>query len=172
MKRGSDAMHYSLAEFAYILFFLSVWAALLLYGRYQAVTVQYQSAREEISRLTEEVNYLNEVLAEKENAVVPCWRRPDKTIPEVAGVITIHSSTIYTLTRIPGKDRDAFAAPLETRDMILKTRTEAFFREEITYAREKNCYIRVRIENNTNDFSVYKGMAQILAGLGIVVVNE
>ncbi|ORC37392.1 hypothetical protein B4O97_04160 [Marispirochaeta aestuarii] len=172
MKRGSDAMHYSLAEFAYILFFLSVWAALLVYGRYQAVAVQYQNAREEISLLTEEVNYLNEVLAEKENAVVPCWRRPDKAIPEVAGVIAIHSSTIYTLTRNPGDDRDAFAAPPETRDTILKTRTAAFFKEELAYAREKNCYIRVRIENHTNDFSLYKGMAQVLAGLGIVVVNE
>ena len=93
MRRVSaTALHYSMAEFAYILLFLSIGALVLIFGRYQA-------AEDEIATLKAEVNFLNEILAEKENAVVPCWQRPDATIPEIVGTITIHSRTRYSLER-------------------------------------------------------------------------
>lgn len=164
-RRGSDALHYSLAEFAYILLFLSFGALVLIAGR-------YGRAQEEIRALKEEVNFLNEILAEKENAVVPCWRRPDQTIPEIVGTITIHGATRFTLQRSRDNAVEAFAATEGRRDTIMQERLTALFQEERAYAEAKNCYIRMRIVNETNNFGLYKGMAEVVARLGIVLVNE
>ncbi len=61
-RRGSSALLFSLSEFAYILFFLCLGALVLLYAN-------HRQSLQDISALKEEVNFLNEVLAEKENAI-------------------------------------------------------------------------------------------------------
>ena len=167
MRRGSTsaALHYSLAEFAYIMLFLTAGALFLVYSRYRA-------AEAEIVSLKQEVSFLNEILAEKENAVVPCWRRPDQTIPEIVGSITILSATRYSLERSSDGTVMAFAATQSMRDKVMEEKILSLFAIERAYAAEKNCYIRMRIENRTNDFSLYKGMAEVLARVGVVLVNE
>jgi hypothetical protein len=165
MRGRSGALHYSLAEFAYILFFLSVGALVLLYG-------EYRQSLAAVETLREEVNFLNEKLAEKENAVVPCWQRPDKTIPETVGSITIHSRTRYSILRTRDGRNEAFAAPPEERDGMVSERLLHLFAAELAYAERRNCYIRMRILNETNDFSLYKGMAEVLVRVGVVLVNE
>lgn len=165
MRRGSAATYYSLSEFAYIFLFLSIGVLSILYAH-------HCENLKELAALKEEVNFLTEVLAEKENAVVPCWRRPDAIIPELVGTITIHNGISYSTTHTASGRTETIAASPDEREQILTSRLLKTFREEREYAAEKNCYIRVRIVNETNDFSLYKDLGQVLSRIGMVLVNE
>jgi len=162
---STDIMSYSFSELTFVLLIVAIGFAAVLYG-------YYNRSVQEISILKEEVNFLNEILAEKENAIVPCWRRPEGIIPELVGTITIHSNTRYSISHSSSGRSESFEVSRDERDQYITKRLLNLFKEERAYAKEKNCYIRMKIINETNDFSIYKGLGLVLRTLGVVLVNE
>ncbi|MBN2657356.1 MAG: hypothetical protein EH225_05295 [Calditrichaeota bacterium] len=163
--RSGELMAFSLSELAYVLLFLAVGALVFLYN-------QFGISQQEIAMLKTEVNFLNEILAEKENGVVPCWRRPEAVIPEIVGDIIIHSSREYTIVHRESGAEENFTVKPEDKESYVTARLLAIFAEERAYAKEKKCYIRMKVTNETNDFSLYRDMGQILRKIGVVLVNE
>ena len=187
-RRVSEAMHYSIAELGFILFFLAVGAAALLYGRVleeEARTADLETLNtllnREVDRLIEEVDFLNEILAEKEHGVVPCWRRPDGEVPRIVGVLTIHHRYALTLEHhayspSPESSGGKYMRRLEfdfTQETApLQQAVRELFASELAYAREKNCYLRLAVKNETNSFAFYQSVSSVLVGMGIVVVSR
>ena len=201
-RNRPEAMHYSIAELGFVLFFLAAAAAVLIYSRAleheaQAAELAKQNEliKEEVDRLTAEVDFLNEMLAEKKHGVVPCWRRPDGEIPRLVGTVTIHHRHAITLEHHTAqpvetaerdtpennpvnnpKNGDQLSRLLEfnfTEDGgPLREAVSEMFQQELAYAREKNCYLRIAVKNETNSFSFYRSVSDILVGMGIVVVSR
>jgi Tfp pilus assembly protein PilZ len=165
---GSQALVYSQAEFAYILLFIALGALSLLF-------LQYRAVKEEVVFLLEQI----EKMEEKKDAAYPCWIRPDGIIPRIAGVVVIHSDSLVEIRRSNGGFREIRSdGENESADSGRGRRDELFtalrqmFREDNQFATCNHCYIRVQIENRTNDYSLYLETAQVLRSLGIVAVNE
>jgi len=178
-RSGSEAMLYSLSEFSYILLFLAVGAATLLYGRYETVerrnrelAASNTELRAQVDELKVEVDFLNELLAEKKYGVVPCWRRPEGVIPRVAGTITIVMSSEFTIYRAACGKSITVHPSYDDREALLERTIAGLFEQDLAYAREKNCYIRMSIENRTGSFHIYSDVLSVLSSLGIVVANQ
>lgn len=177
-QRRSDAMLYSLSEFAYILLFLSMGAAVLLYGRSvraereaEELTVRVAELQGEVEELTTEVNFLNELLAEKRYGVVPCWKRPEGVVPPVAGTVTINFSDEFVLKRNSSGRAVTVRPSYDERKQVLEVALSRLFASDLAYAESKNCYLRVTIENNTGSFHIYSDVLDVLGSLGFVVVT-
>ena len=169
-RRGnSSALAHTQAEFAYILLFIALGALAFLF-------LQYRAAREERAFLLDQIARMEE----KKDAAYPCWLRPDGVIPEIAGNIVIHSSGFAELNRTNGGTVE-IRRPVENinpdgsswarRDAIF-SEVRRMFQQDNQYASGNRCYIRVRVENHTNDYNLFLETAQVLKSLGIVVVNE
>ena len=167
MSRRSTALAHTQAEFAYILLFIALGALALLF-------LQYRAAREERAFLLDQIARMEE----KKNAAYPCWIRPDGFIPKIAGTLVIHSADFAELKRTNGgyekivrpEDADA-AADWNRRDASFSA-IRRTFQQDNQYAVGNRCYIRVKVENRTNDYNLFLETAQVLKSLGIVVVNE
>ena len=168
-RQGSSALVYSQAEFAYILLFIALGTLSLLF-------LQYRAAREEVAFLLERI----EMMEDKKDAAYPCWIRPDGIIPEVAGLVVIHSADFIEVTRTDGGfqdirtagERPASDGSVSTRRDLVFSAIRRIFQEDNQFASRNRCYIRVKVENRTNDYSLYLETSQILRSLGIVAVNE
>jgi hypothetical protein len=201
-ERASGALFHSLSEFAYIMLFLTLGAAVFLYAESRAARARAAEYAAENERLTEEVQFLTEMLEEKRHGVVPCWRRPEGVIPKVVGRIVIHGEASFTVERTadgrsvrvprdrarsergPGAERDDAGAagaaagtsgpdeepgtPMERLDGAMRS----LFAEDLRYAGGKNCYLRVAIENETNDYALYDEVASVVTGAGMVVARD
>ena len=177
----TDAMMYSLSEFAFILAFLCIGLGALVYGRYRASEEIAERQRAEIEVLTAEVAFLNEILEEKQYGNVPCWRRPDATIPFVVGRLTIHDSGTMSAVRAALTPSGAAGGAATDHEITLGGRTldEALrpavvdlFRSELAYAGDHNCYLRLEVANETDEFSIYRDVAAIVTRIGMVAVHE
>ncbi|MFP4567211.1 MAG: hypothetical protein ACLFNX_11980 [Spirochaetaceae bacterium] len=186
-QRGSDALFHSLSEFAYIMLFLSLAAALALFAQNDALEARAAEYAAENEELTEEVAFLTEILEEKRHGVVPCWRRPEEAVPKVAATVVIHDETSFTVTHTASGDsvgvaadaaaESAAAAPdSESSRTGGRERLDASVRsllaEDLRYAGEKTCYLRVAIENETNDYALYEEVAEVVTGAGMVVARD
>ena len=118
------------------------------------------------------------MMEDKKNAAYPCWVRPDGIIPEVAGLVIIHNADFIEVTRVNGGfqkiqltevDGDESESPRQ--DQVFSA-VRQIFQEDNQFASKNRCYIRVKVENQTNDYALYLETAQILKSLGIVAVNE
>jgi len=167
MSRRSTALAHTQAEFAYILLFIALGALALLF-------LQYRAAREERAFLLDQIARMEE----KKNAAYPCWVRPDGVIPEIAGTLVIHSADFAELTRTNGgfteivRPEDPDAAESWIRRDAVFSAVRRTFQEDNQFAAGNRCYIRVKVENHTNDYNLFLETAQVLKSLGIVVVNE
>ncbi|TVR51260.1 MAG: hypothetical protein EA426_20130 [Spirochaetaceae bacterium] len=174
-RRGrSDAMMYSISEFAFILAFLCIGIGALLYGRLRAAERIAESHEKEIEFLTAEVKFLNELLEEKQYGNVPCWRRPDGTIPFVVGRLTIHAGDSISLasarTGTPTRRVSNLGADVLERN--LRPAVADLFQSELSYAGEYNCYLRIEVANETDNFPIYRDVAAIVTRIGMVAVHE
>lgn len=175
---NSEALHYSLAEFSWILFFLALGASVLITVRLVETGEEAACLSRELSLLTEkneqltrDINILNELLAEKKNGVVPCWRRPEGVVPELMGTITIAGRDDLLIHRSrDDRSRRLVLKDSGRQDAIIGMLTE-LFSGELSYSRERNCYLRLRIINETNSFKFYEEAADAAAKAGIVVVQ-
>lgn len=112
------------------------------------------------------------MMEDKKDAAYPCWVRPDGIIPEVAGLVVIHSADFMEVTRTDGGFQEIrMAGELSRHDQVFSS-IRRIFQEDNQFASRNRCYIRVRVENRTNDYALYLETAQILRSLGIVAVNE
>lgn len=177
--RRSDAMLYSLSEFAYILLFLAMGAAVLFYGR--TLEAQRRAAvlaeevtglLAEVEELSTEVDFLNELLAEKRYGVVPCWKRPEGVVPPVVGTLTIRYSDEFILYRTSSGKTVTVRTDYESRKVLLEEVIGDMFAPDLAYATQKNCYLRMTIENNTGSFHIYSDVLDVLGRLGIIVVTQ
>jgi hypothetical protein len=116
-RRESQALMHSLSEFAYLLLFVVMGAALVLYGR--AAELQRRAEEAEalatqrgmrIEELREEVAFLNEMLSEKRYGVVPCWRRPEGRVAPVSARIVIHSDERVVVSPAGEPNREVVVA--------------------------------------------------------------
>ncbi len=172
-RRGSSpVLSYSLSEFAFILLFLSMGSLAVLFTSYLGKVVELEAVTGENINLKEEVKFLNEILAEKENAIVPCWRRPEGLIPPLVGRIIIHSQGEVSVIRNRDEYREEILSGPDDIGFDTNEVLKILFREDRNYAKEKNCYIRIGMENRTNDFAVYHDLVKVLGYLGMVLVNE
>lgn len=160
-RQRSTAVVHTQAEFAYILLFVSLGALSLLF-------LQYRAAREEAAFLLEQIAKMED----KKDAAYPCWVRPDGVIPEVAGTLIIHSSELAEITRTNGGSQEIRSSEENPRRDAIFSAARRLFQEDNQFAARNRCYIRVRVENQTNDYALFLETAQVLKSLGIVVVNE
>lgn len=170
MRRSSSspALLQSLSEFAYLLLFLTLGGALVLFGQIREAEERVRAAEAEVARLTTEVAFLTEILEEKQYGVVPCWRRPEGEVPPISARIVLHGPGHVSLLRTQDQARrELDGAPAELRDSLL-----ALLQGELRYAGGKNCYLRVAVENRTNDYSLYEQAADVVTEAGMVVAHE
>jgi hypothetical protein len=169
--RQSEALHFSMAEFSWIILFIAIGTAAFVWGRFSEASEEARTLRQEVTGLKEDINILNELLAEKENGVVPCWRRPEGVIPPLVGTIIIEGRYSILVSR----DSDKSAAELVLEDDGRKEAIQALLRDlfaaELSFSREKNCYLRIRIENRTDSFNFYQEAADAASKAGIIVVQ-
>ena len=186
-KSSSTAMIYSLTEFSYLLLFIFIGASVIIGGEYlktkklnDELLVRIDELETEATSMKEEIKFLEDTLKELENGVVPCWKRPDSPVPEIAGTIIIRNFVEYTIVHHSGGKRDISALEEETStenreeakyNNLKKVLTQVF-KDDMAYAASKNCYIRVKIENHTSSYSLYRKYADVLKAMRIVLVNE
>ena len=168
----TDAMMYSLSEFAFILAFLCIGLGALVYGRYRASEQVAERQRVEIDVLTAEVVFLNELLEEKQYGNVPCWRRPDATIPFVVGRLTIHDAESISAARAAEAAVRTVTLGGRTLEEALRPAVVDLFRSEIAYAGDHNCYLRLEVANETDEFPIYRDVAAVVTRIGMVAVHE
>ncbi|MFP4331351.1 MAG: hypothetical protein ACLFP6_11590 [Spirochaetaceae bacterium] len=167
-RRGSQAMVQSLSELAFILFFLAVAAAVLLQARHAEARAALAAAEAELAVLDEEVAFLRQLMDEKQYGVVPCWRRPEGEVPQIAGGVRIAADGSWSVwNAASGEERE-----LDDDSEPLAPVMETLFSREMRYADEMGCYIRVSIENGTPEFAPYERARETVVGLGLVVANE
>ncbi len=186
-KSSSTAMIYSLTEFSYLLLFIFIGASVIIGGEYLKIKelntgfiIRIDELETESANMKEEIQFLEDTLKELENGVVPCWKRPDSPVPEIAGTIIIRNFARYTIVHHSGSKRDISAledeTPTENREEAkynyLKKVLAEIFKDDMAYATSKNCYIRVKIENHTSSYALYRKYAAVLKTLRIVLVNE
>ena len=195
-QRGSGALFHSLSEFAYIMLFLSLGAAAALFAQNDALEARAAEYAAENERLTAEVAFLTEILEEKRHGVVPCWRRPEEAVSRVVATILIHEEAEFTVTRTANEDsvrigadtaaaksasgrtggREPAEAPGEpsadTAYERLNASVRSLLAEDLRYAGTKTCYLRVAIENRTNDYALYEKVAEVVTGAGMVVARD
>lgn len=217
-RRSSDALLHSISEFAYILVFVTIGAALVLYAGTQESRRRAEELEEDNRQLRQQVASLNEILQDKRYGVVPCWRRPEGQIPRVVAVISILDQSFFQITRntdgtlVQVGQKEASEEPepgptpafdqwvdpdggdtLDPRDFVerrqpepepepeppaidprerLKAELLALLKEETSFSDQHNCYLRVRIENQTNDYGVYEEIAHLVTNAGMVVARD
>lgn len=200
-RRNSDAFLFSLSEFAFILLFVLIAFGVVLFTLYAEALTELSAYEQKVEELNAEVAFLSERLAELEGGVVPCWRRPDQTIPRSVGRITIHTERRFSIDPAAGSAdaggsgssaRSALgddagaesaageAAPLELEleledheelDEPMRAELRSLLDAELSYAAEHNCYLRLEVENETDEFSVYRSLVETVRRLGIVVAQ-
>jgi|GEM_PF-2642283 len=226
-RRNSDAFLFSLSEFAFILLFVLIAFGVVLFTLYAEALTELSAYEQKVEELNAEVAFLSERLAELEGGVVPCWRRPDQTIPRSVGRITIHTERRFSIdppagTADAGSTSGAAAAdsegagaddvrgaaggddaggddagaddkaggddagghdvdgtaPLELEledheelDEPMRAELRSLLDAELSYAAEHNCYLRLEVENETDEFSVYRSLVETVRRLGIVVAQ-
>jgi hypothetical protein len=163
-RKGSDIIYYSFSEFAFLLLFLSIGAG-------AAVTVSYLEARKVIEEQAREITVLNELLADKRYGVVPCWKRPEGAVPEVAGTVTIHSGSRLTVRHHSGQQAELVFRYGTLKEQLIPA-VGRLFKGEQVYAAEKNCYLRFTVVNETNSYELYHTVSRSLSEIGMVVVDE
>jgi hypothetical protein len=186
-KSSSTAMIYSLTEFSYLLLFIFIGASAIIGGEFfkakelnDKLLVQIDDLETEAAGMKEEIQFLEDTLKELENGVVPCWKRPDSPVPEIAGTIIIRNFIEYSIVHHTGSKRDIsvldYETPSENREeakyIYLKKVLTEIFKDDMAYAASKNCYIRVKIENHTSSYALYRKYADALKAMKIVLVNE
>jgi hypothetical protein len=120
---------------------------------------------------------------------LPGWKKR-RTPPTPAGcaptassrrspeTLVIHSADFAELTRTNGgfteifRPEDPDAAESWIRRDAVFSAVRRTFQEDNQFAAGNRCYIRVKVENHTNDYNLFLETAQVLKSLGIVVVNE
>jgi len=142
--------------------------------------LQVENLEKENLKMKKDITFLEKTLKKLKNGVVPCWKRPGSPVPEIAGTIIIRNFVDYSIVHHSGFRRDISALVDETStenseeakySNLKKVLTEVF-KDDMKYARSKNCYIRVKIENHTNSYNLYRKYADVLKALKIVLVNE
>jgi len=164
-RSRSEAMLFSITEFAFVLVFVSIAALGLLYAGYEASRGQARRLRQHVDTLETEVVFLQELLDEKQYGVVPCWRRPEQAVPPLIGSVRIAGPDSYALEHRAGTVRESEPARL-IPDI------QALFAPDIRYAAGANCYLRIAVSNETNSFAYYRKVSDELRQNGLVVVNE
>ncbi len=157
-------LFYSLSEFAYLLLFISI-------GTGVALTTAYLNSQMVINEKEKEIQILNELLADKKYGVVPCWKRPEEKVPEIAGTLTIHNKRKMTLTHHSGISEEILLSGESVEEPLAASVSRLFY-EDHKYSLEKNCYLRFSIINETNSYALFQKVSSGLAALGMVVVDE
>ncbi len=184
-KPRPDAMLFSLSELAFILFFLAVTAAAIVFQAHEdtraeadKLTTERDTLRAErdylavsVDDLEQEVDFLNEILEEYRHGVVPCWRRPDTIVPPVIGEIAIRSLSRYEIIRTGSSDVTVLTGARRELEENLKDALPVLFREELAYAGANRCYLRINVRNETNLFSLYENVVDVITGRNMVVAR-
>ncbi|MBF9018477.1 MULTISPECIES: hypothetical protein [unclassified Oceanispirochaeta] len=177
-SRGGSALYFSLAEFVWILFFLAAGALTLGYKEYKSMESEHSALKENHASLSANYLIVKARLDELENGVVPCWKRPDSPIPPVIGEIIIESPRLIRISSYKGKDQSLVISSGESEGSqqaafnTLRQMLRSRYKEEFDTAGDENCYLRMRILNQTERYSLYQQSAAVLKSLGIVVVQE
>lgn len=184
-KPRPDAMLFSLSELAFVLFFLAITAAVLIYQSHedaQRKAEQLQADKTQLVReqefltasidsLEKEVVFLYEMLEEYRHGVVPCWRRPDSPVSPLIGAITIRSLSRYEILRTGSSEERVLAGTRREIEENLRETLPVLFREELAYAGANRCYLRISVRNETNLFSLYEKVVEVVSGHNMVVAR-
>lgn len=184
-KPRPDAMLFSLSELAFVLFFLAVTAAVLIYQSHEDTQREAEQLQAEKNRLVgerelltasidsleKEVVFLYEMLEEYRHGVVPCWRRPDSVVPPVIGAITIRSLSRFEILKSGSSEEVELTGTRQEIEENLRESLPVLFREELAYAETNRCYLRISVRNETNLFSLYESVVEVISGRSMVVAR-
>lgn len=168
--KDNELMAITFSEFAYVLLFVALGAAALLFTRVNAARTELSFCYAQTEQLRSEVSGLNELLEETRYGVVPCWRRPERAVPPVSLAVVIESNGALRLGTPDRKPVDLGVGEAADETAVRQA-VIALIAEQQAYAAERACYLRVTVENRTTDFVPYRRVTETLRAIGLVVVN-
>jgi hypothetical protein len=197
MKKSSESLHYSLAEFAYILLFISIGIigfVIIFYnkeiekieGELQEVKIKLSSTLQKLDITQKELKEANEyieILKKKEKTVPPCWSIPNSPIPKVIGELKIWmvqesevlgNATIERMLSIEISDnnerkiRQGFIYESDITLMIVQ-KINFLFDDEMNFNEQNGCYLRINLINFTNESKLSALISSELEKHNIVV---
>lgn len=167
-------MLFSLSELAFVLLLLAVVAGVLLFGQWRAAEAHVAELAERKEALEAEVTFLQDELEELAMGNIPCWRRPDATIPFFIGTLSVGDGHSVGVLRPDEQETDARIVNGDEHE--LETDLEAAIRQEFSpelrYAAENRCYLRIAVRNETEAFAPYRRVVEVVNRTGIVPVGE
>lgn len=200
MRRGreSDIMGIAFAEIAYLLLFLSVGAAIDRYvaaaelqRQNEALSVSNNQLRIAVADLESEVYQLGQHVAElesdnerltaeldaKRNAVVACYQRTGVTMEPIVAEVKIRNRFVFEVfSHYPSPDTRTERVFTPDDSEIRATRLTAAIAPLIavpqSVAARNNCYLRVRVLNDTDSDRLRLEANEVLEKLPHVVVVQ
>ena len=171
----TDAFSFSLAEFVWILFFLAMGGMTLLYTHSRSLQQEVLQLKEDKASLQAENMIIKARLEELEGGVIPCWKRPGSPVPELVGQIIIDSPRMIRIIPYRGREKSILLSGDDSGTQgfaSLKAYLLKQYDSEKKYASENNCYLRIKVINHTERYSLFQETAAVLKSLNIVVVQE
>ncbi len=167
-------MLFSLSELAFVLLLLAIIAGVVIFGQWRASELRAAGLAERKEALEAEVDFLQDQLEELAMGNVPCWRRPDGTIPFFIGTLTVPGEQTVTVLRQGDDEADARVVNDADGDLeaALNTAIRHEFAQDLQYAAENRCYLRIAVRNLTDSFAPYRRVVEVVNRTGIVPVGE
>lgn len=167
-------MLFSLSELAFVLLLLAVIAGVIVYSQWRAAATEASELAERTEALEAEVTFLQDQIEELAMGNVPCWRRPDGTIPFFIGTLTVPDEQTVLVLRAGDEDADAILVESEDGDIAeaLDPVIRQTFASDLRYAAENRCYLRIAVRNLTDSFAPYRRVVDVVNRTRIVPVGE
>lgn len=183
--RQSPSLVNSLSEIAFLLAFIFIASSGVLGvflqrlgAKHDVLKAAHKEVVEENLLLEEESFSLRESVASLEaelekirNANLPCWRRPDGTIPAIAGRIHIYSTFEFEVWHFQNGSQRFEVLPGESEVETLREVLNRMFVETYAYARQNNCYLRIEIVNHTFSYDIYATVEDLVTAMGLVIAR-
>lgn len=175
-RKSNISIYYSMAEFVYVLLFVSIGIAAFLYMENGKYHEEIESLKIERSQLVQTVQHLQEELEklrEKEKAQLSCDAVEGSGINNIIAVVTIKSNTSFEIMKTRNSEkRSVENVPEELTLAVLRNSIEELFSDTISFSRVNQCFLRAQLLNETNDYSLYLKYKRILQESGIAVIVD
>ena len=174
-RRPGASMYYSLAEYAYVILFLTIGISAFLHAENNRQREENEELERRLAQqhLTiQELQFELEKLREKEKAQLPCDAIEGPEIGNIVGVLTIKSTAAFEIVSVESSETRSIENIREALALaVLRDTVNEMFGELMSFADTNECFLRIRLLNETNDHSLYLKYKSALGVSGMVIVD-